>query len=170
MFARNGKIGTNMQGKTHLICGLASGLAVVLYTSPSPAIAGAAITAAGYAALLPDIDHRNSTISHKIRPARLFFRWFGHRGFTHSLAALALLAGVCFYFLPPTLSLAILAGYSSHILADVLTTEGVGLFWPNGGRVTLLPIRTGGLIEYLFRVGMISVTLFLAYETVLFYK
>lgn len=141
-------------GRTHAISGAAAwlGVAAVVGTLPGPAIGGAIICAAG--ALVPDLDHPNSLIAHRlhIRPiCRLVARLSGgHRHGTHSLlmvlgvwlAALwvhlplwaAHAAGadvaLCSYHLSPYVAAAFATGVGAHIAGDMLTPEGVPLLWP----------------------------------------
>lgn len=176
-----------MTGKSHLIVGVASAVLADSFTGlvaahplPLPALpvnvdrVDAALTwavvlaAAALGALLPDIDHPESTIAHDVGLARGHgwltdlvgggFRALlgGHRGFTHS-AVMALLVSLAAAGLRPWLGAAPLgfaAGYVSHIVADMLTKEGVRLWWPITRReVGLGPrwlrFRTGTVWEYL---------------------
>ena len=106
---------------------------------------GIAIGAGILGALLPDVDHPNSTISHDLHIARGdgplgctgclggIFRHLlgGHRGASHSLLAVTLCAAISWYLVPLWLrpyGLAFSAGYISHLAADL--GHGVPLFWP----------------------------------------
>ena len=65
------------------------------------------------------------------------------QGFVHLAAAVILLAKLW-----PTYWLTALAvGYVSHIVADMLTRQGVPVLWPVHWRLSLLPIVTGGATE-----------------------
>ncbi|AFI90224.1 metal-dependent hydrolase [Pectobacterium parmentieri] len=95
-------------------------------------IPGALLTA-----LLPDIDHPKSVLGQRLKwLSTPIARLFGHRGFTHSLLAIA--TGIFFIQtrLPPSWPIptdayhAMIVGYLSHILADMLTPSGVPLLWP----------------------------------------
>ncbi|MCS1351573.1 metal-dependent hydrolase [Mechercharimyces sp. CAU 1602] len=70
-----------------------------------------------------------------------------HRSFTHSLLALAAVAGIT-YLASPVLVPAMVAGYASHLLADSLTPAGVPLLWPLSVRIGFgrigLHFPTGG--------------------------
>ncbi|NRN28094.1 metal-dependent hydrolase [Photorhabdus heterorhabditis] len=88
-------------------------------------------------ALLPDIDHPNSTLGKLFRFISIpIAKLCGHRGFTHSL--LALILGVALFWLkipeewliPTDFFHAMIVGYLSHLIADMLTPAGVPLLWP----------------------------------------
>jgi len=125
-----------------MITGLAAGLAVAAVTGMTSATPLAAYAAAAGAALLPDLDQPRSLANRTVvtKPAHLFLRNFSHRGFTHSLLALALFyaalvallraLGGYGMVLSPSYPLIISAGYASHIFADMWNKEGVMLFYP----------------------------------------
>ncbi|AGJ61241.1 Inner membrane protein ydjM [Candidatus Moranella endobia PCVAL] len=85
--------------------------------------------------LLPDIDHPKSLLGQRLAwLSTPIARLCGHRGFTHSL--LASIASIILFTLPPQRFIpidalhAMIIGYLSHILADMLTPTGVPLLWP----------------------------------------
>lgn len=95
------------------------------------------IPAALLTSLLPDIDHPKSVLGQRLRWIALpIARAFGHRGFTHSLLAIA--GGMALFQLdvprswpiPADALHAMIIGYFSHLLADMLTPAGVPLLWP----------------------------------------
>lgn len=142
-----------MNGRTHLTLGIASGLWTA-YSLQLPLDQAVLITAAAaVGALLPDIDHPNSKISRKARPARLLFMWFRHRGLTHSILGAGIAAWLCHSLLPANFAQAVILAYLSHIWADMATDSGVLLFYPLSYRAVGLPrfltIRTGGAGEFL---------------------
>ncbi|MFB6421976.1 MAG: metal-dependent hydrolase [Candidatus Malihini olakiniferum] len=107
-------------------------------------IPGALLTA-----LLPDIDHPKSVLGQRVKCiSRPIARAFGHRGFTHSF--LAILVIICFirfhlpfvWLIPTDAYHAMLIGYLSHIIADMLTAAGVPLLWPCRWRFCLPLIRS----------------------------
>ncbi|WAT02808.1 metal-dependent hydrolase [Rouxiella chamberiensis] len=119
--------------------------------------------------LVPDIDHPKSLLGQRLRfISQPIARIFGHRGFTHSLLAVA--AGVFLLKtrLPPDWVIPIDAlhgmviGYLSHILADMLTPAGVPLLWPCRWRFRLPIITTqkGNQLERIFCLLMVGLTLF----------
>lgn len=146
----------------HMSAGLMAGYAASVAAGLPlvSAEAGALVLAGAIAGLLPDIDHPNSTIRQRTGVLGwLAGGWFGHRGFTHTLVALAIVSAACGLWLPGALALAIGAGYASHLLLDALTRSGIPLLWPVTSRaVKLLPrplqVRTGSWREAVFLVAM----------------
>jgi membrane-bound metal-dependent hydrolase YbcI (DUF457 family) len=162
-----------MTGKSHQLIGLTAGIATyLLRVSPhyAPATFAAVIVASHLLALLPDIDSQAGLIwrsvplggvaSHVVNP------FLQHRNLTHSLLGAAvvgvLLRSLLHHF--PTywgidghsVLIAGLAAYFSHILADMVTVEGVPLFFPQQHMYGIPPrpfqglrIVTGGWFENL---------------------
>lgn len=149
-----------MMGYTHAAigCVLALGVHHVFPQAlgNSPEVLGMA----ALGSLAPDIDEPQSLLGKKLaviaHPLKLLF---GHRGFTHSLAALglviAVLVGLSYtdYRIRPSYGLAFVLGYAGHLLADALTSSGAPLLWPNPRRfASPLPMRTGGVAEHVLAV------------------
>ena len=88
------------------------------------------------ASLLPDIDHTKSPMGKLFYPlAKSINRRFGHRTITHTLAALLIgwaLVGTIgkVYFDSASYGTIFLIAYLSHLLLDMLTVQGVPLFYP----------------------------------------
>ncbi len=127
-------------------------------------IPGALLTA-----LLPDIDHPKSVLGQRLKwLSSPIARLFGHRGFTHSLLAIA--AGILFIQtrLPPDWPIptdayhAMIVGYLSHILADMLTPSGVPLLWPCRWRFRLpiLNSQKGNQLERFLCIACIGFSLY----------
>lgn len=125
-----------MLAPSHLITGQFAYLACCLSTGHPPEIAEAWVAAG--CALLPDLDKRNGIVG------RLFpylsepieYR-FGHRTLTHSLLFSAVLALLLWPLLPFGWWLAVVSGYASHPVADMMTPHGVAWFWPSRWRCVL---------------------------------
>ncbi len=158
-----------MMGYTHAAIGCALALGVNhLFPSilgRSPEIVGMAVLGS----LAPDLDEPQSLLGKKLaviaHPIKLLF---GHRGFTHSLAALGLVIVVLFglfsagYGPRPSYGLAFVLGYAGHIASDWMTSSGTPLLWPNPARQhSPLPIRTGGVVEHVLAVGVGAVIVWL---------
>ena len=127
-------------------------------------IPGALLTA-----LLPDIDHPKSVLGQRLKwLSSPIARLFGHRGFTHSLLAIA--AGIFFiqtrlppdWPIPPDAYHAMIVGYLSHILADMLTPSGVPLLWPCRWRFRLpiLNSQKGNQLERFLCLACIGFSLY----------
>jgi inner membrane protein len=166
---------------TTLLVERAAGYAQPLTFSWSGLTGTSALVVLGLAAAvgswMPDIDNSSSTIAYRTGTGRnkgclnaLVFDPLrhvlgGHRALTHSLWAI-LAVGFIFGFQPfPSLlgwpgltpwadiGTAFTMGYVLHILADLLTKEGVKFLWPlQNHEFRLLPrglrFRTGSIQEY----------------------
>lgn len=132
-----------MMGSTHAVVGLALGLALAHQQPAMNALALASL--AGVAALLPDIDHPQAFMGRRLIIGRLFH----HRGFTHSLLALALLGLACWHYLPYPIAFNLALGYGSHLLLDALNPQGVPLLYPIKYRFSFAPFRAGGTLDRL---------------------
>ena len=116
-------------GRTHLIAGALAG-SICMYAVDAPATT---IIASAVGGILPDIDHRHSMLG------RFCFLWLicRHRGFTHSLLALGVVAVSSLLLLPTDWCFGLVLGYSSHLLLDYLTPMGIPLTWPNPKRFSI---------------------------------
>ena len=113
--------------------------------------------AAGFTSL-PDIDSAHSFFGKRwfLRPLQLITK---HRGMLHSFT-LCILLSFLFAFILPILSLPLFVGYSSHLLADSTTIEGITPFWPSQKKITGA-LRTGGKREIFLFYGLLGVSLVL---------
>jgi inner membrane protein len=149
--------------RSHALTGAATYLLVAPRTGLLTTAAGATVCAA--AALLPDLDHPNSTVARSFPGGRVLARIVadltgGHRGLTHTLPAVALAYALALLAPGPSwLPLAIGLGWAVHIAGDLLTCGGVPLWWPLSRRRVSLPLcgRTGGMRESVLAVAMVVV-------------
>lgn len=87
--------------------------------------------------VLPDADYPKSWTGRMLgQLSEYLHRSFGHRTFLHSWLALILvgvLLGAPLWYLSgrPAPLIAVIVGYGSHILADMMTVGGVLFFWPS---------------------------------------
>lgn len=161
-----------MNRPTHILGGASMALIIsTMMELPDISLIGTMTISAGLGALLPDIDKKNTTISNKHPVVSFFVRLFTtHRGFTHSFLALIMLA-YPLYLLVKTVGsvylgyavIGILLGYMSHLMLDMFNPEGIPLFFPFKFKVSLAPIKTGGLIEHIIRVALLVLIVFLLY-------
>jgi inner membrane protein len=159
----------SLNATTHAVFGVAALAGASLVAGVEPPYYAYPVAAA--AAWLPDVDNPRSTLGNGLsrlnspalnlltRPVSwalrvtsfTLVRTVGHRTLTHSLLGILLFALAVWLLLGglPNLSLALVAGYASHVFADALNTRGVPLLWPMGGPFRLLPggIRSGGAVE-----------------------
>jgi len=140
--------------KTHLAITLFLALLFVPFVSyPLLFLAVALI-----ATYLPDIDSKNSKIGNHfiLRP----FQWFAeHRGFVHSFTFLILITIGLVLFLP-LFALPLFLGYSSHLIADSFTLEGIKPFYPIK-KTSSGSILTGSIFETNVFIVFILVDIFL---------
>lgn len=136
-----------MTGKTHRIIGIASGLTYLASVSQpeyAPATLGAVLVGSYFGSLLPDLDQPaaeiwNSlpfghTLSHVVDP------FFKHRNLSHSLLGIGLVSLGLYYLLrifpeywginTHILIITTIISYMSHLLADMITEEGIPLLFP----------------------------------------
>ncbi|MGL4911220.1 MAG: metal-dependent hydrolase [Romboutsia sp.] len=106
--------------------------------------------------LSPDIDMRGSYISkrypniHKKLGSK-----FKHRGFTHSILFVSFIAFLSEMLVLYTndnivficLCSGFFVGYISHLLLDLMTKEGIEVFYPVSINFSLLPIKTNSKTE-----------------------
>ena len=163
------KLRRGLNATTHAVFGVAALAGASLLAGTEPPFYAYPVAVA--AAWLPDVDNPRSTLGNGLsrlnspalnllsRPVSwalratsfTLVRTVGHRTLTHSLLGVVLFALPVWLLLGgfPNLSLALVAGYASHVLADALNTRGVLLLWPMGKPIRLLPggIRSGGAVE-----------------------
>jgi inner membrane protein len=180
-----------LNATTHAVFGVAAlaGASLLAGTEPPTYVYPAAVAAAW----LPDVDNPRSTLGNGLsrlnspavnlvtRPVSwtlkatsfTLVRTVGHRTLTHSLLGVVLFALPVWLVLGayPNLSLALVAGYASHVFADALNTRGVPLFWPVGKPVRFLPggIRSGGVVEVavaLVALGFAGLEIYLLHPAV----
>jgi inner membrane protein len=163
-----------MMAKTHVIVGLTYGVALLpaVGTRYTPVEYGAVVVGLVIGSLLPDIDHPHSTISQFIPiVGRFISAWTQHRGLFHSILGVVLMFGAAGLAsstvrsvtttlglpteLPPYIGAGLIIGYALHIIADMLTTHGVKLFYPLRWNVGLPLFSTGGFREVILRWGLI---------------
>ena len=90
-------------GRTHALSGAVAGsaLSIAALHASRPTVALAALVTAG-AAVLPDVDHPDSTVAHTFGLVTQAFAWIvgrlsgGHRHLTHSLSGVAVFTGLAF--------------------------------------------------------------------------
>jgi inner membrane protein len=109
-------------------------------------------------ALLPDIDSPNSYFGHHnvFRPMQFLVK---HRGIFHSLT-LCILVSIVLAFVLPIAAFPFFLGYSSHLLADSFTQDGITPFWPWKRTINGL-LTTGGRVEYGIFIGFIAANILL---------
>lgn len=145
-----------MEGTTHLLGGILSGLGMVMVGGITKEKHALVIGASMLGSLLPDIDHPHSKISQKFRliGSTVSTIW-GHRKLFHSPFLYLALYLLGFSLLPDYRWLwsAILAGVASHLLFDMLNPTGIPLIYPlSTKKIHLSKIKTGSIAEFVFAI------------------
>jgi len=153
-----------MMGKTHLAIGAVLALAMLPVLNPANKIVFVAIAVG--CALLPDLDHPNSTINNRLiitKPISWFFR---HRGFLHSIWPLAI-GFLALSAYNPVYATAFIVGYASHLIGDAITKEGINFLHPFSTFRIQGPFLTGTLAESIFFVGLLGLIIFQVWHLVI---
>lgn len=160
-----------MNGRTHLLLGLAAGVAIAALAPLDVGLRVGVIAAGGVGGLLPDIDHPRAIISGYLPGVGHSIRMIvSHRGPTHTLAFVALLCGLLVMASSPIWAVtAFAAGLISHIAADMLTPAGVPVLLPLSHRsLRLAPYPVlkglGWVLEAGATIGAIGVIGWIAYK------
>lgn len=166
-------------GRSHLISGVVSGLAVCAVVDVPAVMLPVFVAVSAYSALTPDLDHPAAPAARVLGPISWGLCWLvrnvsarttgaTHRGITHSVVfalvwgVLVGLAAVAAFPVQVALwlSAAAFLGCLTHIAGDVLTLSGCQhVLWPSAVQVSmprLVRFRTGGTGER-FVVGALIV-------------
>lgn len=162
-----------MTGKTHQVIGITIALGSFLLlqkASYAPATFLGVLVTAHFGALTPDLDTAaadfwdNIPFGHSVGRVASKLA-LGHRNFTHSLLGVATfgwLTHQLFYAFPSYwglevywLWLAFIIAMSSHLIADMVTVQGIPLFFPSTKMYGLPPkpfeelrVKSGEWFEY----------------------
>jgi membrane-bound metal-dependent hydrolase YbcI (DUF457 family) len=128
-----------MTGLTHMAGGVLAGAAIG---------GDYRITVAALAALVPDWLQINVPGGSSLARGL-----FGHRGISHWLIT-AVGVAVAVALISPSLAVYVLAGWSSHIVLDVLS-NGAPALWPLP-RITLARIKSGGWMDALIGGALLT--------------
>ncbi|MBI4437900.1 metal-dependent hydrolase [Candidatus Uhrbacteria bacterium] len=159
-----------MTWRTHAVVG-ANAVWITAFFSSVDATAFGLLVAGAFAGLLPDIDAsaRGAKIHYVAEGTFGMFKGvFQHRGFFHSLLAVATVFLLSFWFLRayhPFLPAILALGYASHPIIDGFNTVGVRYLFPKRERYNLIPklFRTPvhGFADQLFFIaGSLGIALF----------
>lgn len=172
-----------MTGRSHQLIGLVGAVGTVTWGLPphyAPAALAAFLLAAHFGALVPDIDSGAADVWEHVPfggvASKAAGTFLSHRNFTHSLLGLALIGGLTWYLVrfspsywglePQLLWTGLMIGYAAHLLADMMTVEGIPLFWPWQRMLGLPPkpldgirIVSGGWFEQLVLFPILNLIL-----------
>ena len=123
-----------------------------------PRFSPASLALVTLGSLLPDVDHPSSWVGRRLRFVSYpLARVFGHRGFTHSLVAVALCGTALASQGAGRAAVApVVVGYLAHLAADLLTPRGLRLAWPLRRSFALPVCRTGSAGEALLVAGLLA--------------
>lgn len=136
-----------MTGKTHQIIGITSGLTYLMFAiapTYSPATLAVVVVGSHLAALLPDLDRASSMFWNSVPMGRVAGYvtdpFIKHRYISHSILGVLIFYGLVHYLLSlfPTywgvnVSIALVScviAYCSHLVADMITVQGIPLLFP----------------------------------------
>lgn len=138
-----------MNNKTHKVGGICSGIITsTLLFSNNMGVEGLIssaliVSGATIGSIAPDIDHPQSKVGRKflIKPISIFInKVFGHRTITHSLImslfmSIALVASTSLFsgligFIYTNLIIGFCVGWISHLILDIITIEGIPIYYP----------------------------------------
>lgn len=154
-----------MQGVTHMAGGAAFAAVYTLAALPGLSVGqeAAIIGIGAFSSLIPDIDHPNSKISHKLKPvSAIVSLMFSHRGFFHTPILYLVLWAFWEMFCPGTWYLIygrmLFLGITSHLVLDSLNPGGIPVFFPfSKKRHHITKIKTGSKAKFACRFGLILV-------------
>jgi len=124
-----------MMGRSHVIAGVSTGVAVATL---NPELTIPVLAASLIGSIAPDIDHTKSTMGKILFPVSIIMVCLlrvEHRGITHS-GAVALLLIAASVFIDNCIMYGFTVGYISHLFMDLLTEGGIPLSWPKKKRTS----------------------------------
>ncbi|MCX8158921.1 MAG: metal-dependent hydrolase [Candidatus Pacearchaeota archaeon] len=143
--------------RTHL----AIAIGLMLYFLPIVNNKLAFVSVILVASLLPDIDTSGSYFGQRWywRPVQWVTK---HRGVLHSMT-ICIFISLIFALFIPILAFPFFLGYSSHLIGDALTQDGIMPFWPLKKEAKWI-FRTGGKRE------MVLFLIVLGIDVLLFFR
>ena len=142
--------------RTHLLVGLF--FALLLLPSENKLIFIGIVL---IASAIPDIDSRFSKIGKK-KTFRILQFFVKHRGIIHSFTFL-LIVGLVFLYFSSKMFWPFFLGYTSHLLIDSITRQGIRPFYPLDFKIKGI-VKTGKRFETFIFVIFLVVDLFLVFE------
>lgn len=118
-----------------------------------------------FGAILPDLDHPESKPGKVLWIGKILNLFkFKHRGITHSLLAVSIILifmSIFTYYNRSLLpaAIAMVVGYFSHLILDMLNKQGVSLLYPKKKRYNILSIKTGGIGGFMVFCLLLTVSI-----------
>lgn len=148
-----------MTGRTHDAIAFASLLTVAVYNPPESMnllTAGAAVVGNIIGSTVPDLDQAGNRL-YKLLPGgnylgKILRRMFlGHRAFSHSILGFYIISSIIHFLVFRLLNpvyvnqdivyAAIIIGYISHLVGDIITKDGIPLLFPLNFKFGIPPIK-----------------------------
>lgn len=129
-----------MLTRTHVAFSLFLGILLFKF-SENPAIFFISLIVATF---IPDLDSFNSKFGKRFF-SRVLTAFTKHRGIMHSLLFLFMVY-TFLYFYFPIVSFGFLIGYGGHLVGDLITKQGLRIFYPFKFRIHGF-LKTGGRLE-----------------------
>lgn len=144
---------------THLAFGILMGLLVIKFNFLNINNNILFLITTSISSIIPDIDIATSFVSKKTSPATYAISYFfKHRGIIHSII-IPIIIFIITYTANREIALAILLGYSSHIVLDSLTKEGIRPFSPITEYKIKGIIKSAGLADFMILIFLIILIL-----------
>ena len=135
---------------THLALGFLTALFAMQVLSPENQILFLILVLFG--SLAPDLDHPDSKLGKR---TKIFAYLFEHRGFMHSIYAVAIFFFISYLLFNTSVYLwAVPLGYLSHLISDSISKEGIMFFHPLSKARLRGFIRTGSMAEYAIFIAL----------------
>ncbi len=109
-----------------------------------------------FGALLPDIDHKGSTINKILPITDIIATLFKHRGFFHSIFPIFILYGISYALGYPIAGIYVGIGYFTHLISDAFTKLGVNFLHPFSRLHARGFIEVGTFEETVFFVAVVA--------------
>ena len=144
--------------RTHLIFGFLIGLYIIDFLKIKKKILFMIILL--FFSIFPDVDESSSKIFKKLKPFSYLAALFGHRNIFHTIYFPIAISLVLFILNLKLISLAVLIGYSLHIILDLTTKKGIALFYPLSKKKIRGFIKVGSLVENILLIILIILAVY----------
>ena len=144
---------------THLAFGFLASLIALNFINIENMILFILVTI--FFSIFPDIDETRSKIGRKYNLiSKIINFFFGHRGFFHTIY-IPLILFFILSFINNDVSIAILAGYFSHLFLDAITKAGIRPLYPIYNKRINGPFKTNSFTEKIIFVFIVLSSLYL---------
>lgn len=113
-----------------------------------------------FSILFVDVDSKESKMG-KLLIFRFFQFFLKHRGIFHSLFFCVIFSFLFYVFVGESAAFGFFVGFSSHLILDCLTLEGIMLFWPFSRKRIRGFFKTDGFFEIILFLFFLLVDIIL---------